>query len=127
MAGAPRRQICEGPMAVNKITAEEVMAEVDRRRKMMGPSGFKKAKEEKSKMDSDFKKSKKSGSSKESEGANIHNIDEARSFYPSHDSDDKPSTPPRPQPPAINPELTNTATQRLQKLHKQLAEFLKTP
>jgi hypothetical protein len=124
MAGAPWRQICEGPMAVNKITAEEVMAEVDRRRKMNGPSEFKRAKEEKAKMDSDFKKSKKSASSKESKGVNIHNIDEARSFFPSHDSDDKPSTPPRPQPPATKPELINTATQRLQKLYKQLEEFL---
>src|SRR5271156_1399569 len=31
IAGAPWREICAGPMAVNNITAEEVQAEADRR------------------------------------------------------------------------------------------------
>ncbi len=122
MAGAPWRQICEGPMLVNKITAEEIMAEVDRRRKTIGPSKFKKSKEEKAKMDNDFKKSKKSESTEDSTGSDPHNIEEARSFFPSHDNEDKPSTPPRPQP--KKPEVINTATQRLQKLYKNLEEFL---
>jgi hypothetical protein len=38
LAGAPWREICEGPMFVNKITHEEVEAEVRRRRGDDGPS-----------------------------------------------------------------------------------------
>jgi hypothetical protein len=36
IAGAPWRSICAGPMMVNNIDPDEVQAEVDRRKKMMG-------------------------------------------------------------------------------------------
>lgn len=34
MAGAPWREICEGPMQVNNITEAEIQAEIDRRSRM---------------------------------------------------------------------------------------------
>lgn len=128
MAGAPWRQICEGPMAVNKISVAEVLAEVDRRRKMGGPSSFKKSKDEKAKMDKEFKKVKETKETKESKelkGAEIHKIEEAKSFFSNQASQDNKdySTPPRPQP-SSKPELNDSATVRLQKLQKQLEEFL---
>lgn len=132
MAGAPWRQICEGPMAVNKISVAEVLAEVDRRRKMVGQSSFKRSEEQKAKMDKEFKKvkeTKESKESKETKGAEIHNIEEAKSFFSNQagednkDKRDMHSTPPRPQP-SSKPELSDSATVRLQKLQKQLEEFL---
>jgi len=126
IAGAPWRQICEGPMAVNKISVEEVLSEVDRRRKMGGPSSFKKSKEEKAKMDQEFKQGK---DSKDSKGAEIHNIEEAKSFFSHQAGEDNKvkkdmhSTPPRPQP-SSKPELNDSATVSLRKLQKQLEEFL---
>ncbi len=42
MQGAPWRSICAGPMAVNNISADEVQAEIDRRRGKMGGQHAKK-------------------------------------------------------------------------------------
>ena len=59
MAGAPWREICAGPMQVNKIDVEDIEAEVQRRRNiLLAPKVFKKDKDEKSQKGKDAKKGK---------------------------------------------------------------------
>jgi hypothetical protein len=107
IAGAPWREICAGPMQVNQITVEDIEAEVQRRRKtMMDPKSFKKKKEEKSKKDKDTKKDK----------------DATKPFVHDGKPWGQPPAPPRPF--FEKPETLNSATARLQKLYKQLDEFL---
>lgn len=99
MAGAPWREICAGVMVVNNINAEDIDAEVERRRKiMMEPKVFQKTKEEKSRKDKDAKKDK--------------------------DPQDPSDTLAPPRPFFEKPETLNSATARLQRLYKQLDEFL---
>lgn len=108
IAGAPWREICAGPMEVNKIDVEDIEAEVKRRRKqMMDPKIFKKDKEDKSAKDKDAKKGKNAP-------LQFHEVDE-NPWSP------KPA-PPRPF--LAKAETLNSATARLQKLYKQLDEFL---
>jgi hypothetical protein len=108
LAGAPWREICAGPMEVNKIRVEDIETEVQRRRKiLMDAKAFKKAKDEKSRKDKDAKKVKKTPAQ-------------------SHDIDENPwGLPPAPPRPLFEkPDTLNSATARLQKLYKQLDEFL---
>ncbi len=99
MAGAPWREICAGVMVVNNINAEDIEAEVKRRRKiMMEPKVFKKTKEEKSQKNKDAKKAK--------------------------DPQDTSDTLAPPRPFFEKPATLNSATARLQRLYKQLDEFL---
>lgn len=121
LGGAPWRQICEGPMVVNNIKAEEIEAEVRRRRNLINPGSFKKAKEDKARKDKD---AKQAGDTKYSEG---NEVDADGTQTQSHDADEKtwgpPPTPPRPQP-FSQPETFTSATLRLEKLYRDLDEFL---
>lgn len=59
MAGAPWREMCAGPMAVNNINDDEIMAEVERRRKTLNKSASRveKQKDEKQRSDDGLKTS----------------------------------------------------------------------
>lgn len=112
MAGAPWREICAGPMQVNKIDVEDIEAEVQRRRNiLLAPKVFKKDKDEKSQKGKDAKKGKDA---------------QKGSLAQPHDTEQGPwgPAPAPPRPFFERPETLNSATARLQKLYKQLDEFL---
>ncbi len=122
IAGAPWREICEGPMAVNKITPDEVQAEVDRRRKAMGIKSDKKGKEDKSskgKKTSASEKDKSTSSEKRTDSSSDEIHKDAH-----NENNEKwgfPNSPPRPP---FDPHGVISPSIRLQKLYQKLYEFL---
>ncbi len=118
IAGAPWREICSGPMLVNRITVEEVEEEVQRRLSQGDPWSFKKGKDD---------GGKKGKSTKEStdEAKHSDDVKETGGLSGHKDRNDEkwsPQSPPRPGPFDASEEV-KAASLRILDLYRQLQEF----